>query len=145
MNDPLEPRKFVDAYGKVALFSLVYVVGAQLSLFNVLSSFGIPFYHIYVRYGKVCLVSATMMSWVQVWVDCLLTDSEVFILFAENSQILLKNSVTLKLGQNKKGQKIFYLHRFLNPFLQLAAEKKDSKNGAARTFFGPSYFVTALL
>jgi hypothetical protein len=32
----------------------------------------------------------------------------------------------------------------LNPFLQLAAEKKDSKNGAARKFFCPSYFVTAL-
>ena len=30
------------------------------------------------------------------------------------------------------------------PFLQLAAEEKDSKNGAARNFFGPSYFVTAL-
>ena len=100
MNDPLEPRKFVDAYGKVALFSLVYVVGAQLSLFNVLSSFGIPFYHIYVRYGKVCLISATMMSWVQVWIDCLLTDSEVFILFAENSQILLKISIILILDLN---------------------------------------------
>lgn len=47
----LEPRKIVDAYGKVALFSMVYVVGAQLSLFNILSSFGIPFYHIYVRFG----------------------------------------------------------------------------------------------
>ena len=69
MNDPLEPRKFVDAYGKVALFSLVYVVGAQLSLFNVLSSFGIPFYHIYVRYGKVCLISGTNMSWVQIRVE----------------------------------------------------------------------------
>jgi hypothetical protein len=33
----------------------------------------------------------------------------------------------------------------LNPFLQLAAEKKDSKNGAARKSFGPSYFVTALI
>jgi hypothetical protein len=32
----------------------------------------------------------------------------------------------------------------LNPFLQLAAEKMDSKNGAARNFFSPSYFVTAL-
>ena len=29
-------------------------------------------------------------------------------------------------------------------FLQLAAEKKYSINGAARNFFGPSYFVTAL-
>ena len=33
----------------------------------------------------------------------------------------------------------------MNPFLQLAAEKKDSKNGAARKFFGPSYFVMALM
>ena len=33
---------------------------------------------------------------------------------------------------------------FLNPFLQLAAEKKDSKNGAARKFFGPSYFDLTL-
>jgi hypothetical protein len=33
----------------------------------------------------------------------------------------------------------------LNPFLKLAGEKKDSKNGAARKCFGPSYFVTALM
>ena len=51
---------------------------------------------------------------------------------------------TLKPGQNKKGQNFFQLHRFLNTFLQLAAEKKYSKNGAAGNFFGPSYFVTAL-
>ena len=30
-------------------------------------------------------------------------------------------------------------------FSQLPAVKKDSKNGADRKFFGPSYFVTALL
>jgi hypothetical protein len=50
----------------------------------------------------------------------------------------------LKLDQNKKDQKTFQLHRFLNTFLQQAAEKKYSKNGAAGKFFGPSYFVTAL-
>ena len=50
----------------------------------------------------------------------------------------------IKPDQNKKGQKIFQLHRFLNTFLQLAAEKKYSKNGAAGNFFGPSYFVMAL-
>ena len=50
----------------------------------------------------------------------------------------------LKPGQNKKGQNIFQLHRFLNAFLQMAAEKKYSKNGAAGNFYGPSYFVTAL-
>ena len=50
----------------------------------------------------------------------------------------------LKPGQNKKGQKNFQLHRFLNTFIQLAAEKKYSKNGAAGKFFSPSYFVTAL-
>ena len=32
----------------------------------------------------------------------------------------------------------------LNLKKKLAAEKKDSKNGAARKNFGPSYFVTAL-
>ena len=53
-------------------------------------------------------------------------------------------NVPLKPGQNKKGQKVFQLHRFLNIFLQLAAEKKCSKNGAAGNFFGTSYFVTAL-
>ena len=33
----------------------------------------------------------------------------------------------------------------MNPFLQLAAEKEDSKNGAARKFLGPSYLVSALV
>ena len=47
----LEPRNIVDAYGKVAQFSIIYVVGAQLSLFNILTSFGVPFYHIYVKFG----------------------------------------------------------------------------------------------
>ena len=50
----------------------------------------------------------------------------------------------LKPGQKKKGQNCFQLHHFLNTFLQLAAEKKYSKNDAAGNFFGPSYFVTAL-
>ena len=47
----LEPRKIVDAYGKVALFSLIYVVGSQLTLFNFISSLGVPFYHINIRFG----------------------------------------------------------------------------------------------
>ena len=51
----------------------------------------------------------------------------------------------LKPGQNKKGQKTFQLHHFLNTFVQQAAEKKYSKNSAAGNFFGPSYFVTALV
>ena len=50
----------------------------------------------------------------------------------------------LKPSKNKKVQKCFYLHRFLNPFSQLPAVKKDLKNGAARKFSGPSYFATAL-
>ena len=33
----------------------------------------------------------------------------------------------------------------MNPFSQLPAVKKDSKNGAGRKFFGPYYFVTALV
>ena len=39
-----------------------------------------------------------------------------------------------KAGSKKDGPKIFKLHRFMNPFLQLAAEKKDSKNNAAGNF-----------
>ena len=57
---------------------------------------------------------------------------------------LLLSSMLLKPGQNKKSQKNFQLPRFLNTFLQLAAEKKYSKNCAAGNFFSPSYFVTAL-
>ena len=52
--------------------------------------------------------------------------------------------VDLQLSQNKKGQNIFQLHRFLNTFSQLPAVKKNSKNGAAGNFFGPSYFDPAL-
>ena len=33
------------------MFSLIYVVGAQLSLYNMISSFGVPFYKIYVRFS----------------------------------------------------------------------------------------------
>ena len=51
----------------------------------------------------------------------------------------------LKLSQNKKGQKNFQLHRFLNTFSQLLAVKKYSKNGAAGKFFGSSYFDPALV
>ena len=61
--------------------------------------------------------------------------------------IIYQACIILKPGQNKKGQKFFQLHRFLNTFLQLAAEKKYKylKNGAAGNFFGPSYFVTTLV
>ena len=34
---------------------------------------------------------------------------------------------------------------FFEYFLQLAAEKKYSKNGVAGNFFGPSYSMTALV
>ena len=34
---------------------------------------------------------------------------------------------------------------FLNPFLQLAAEKKDLKNGAGRKYFDLSYFDLTLV
>ena len=33
----------------------------------------------------------------------------------------------------------------MNPFLQLPAEKKDSKNDATRNFLGPSYFDPTLV
>jgi len=64
--------------------------------------------------------------------------------FEAEGQEFTNSLRSLKPGQNKKGQKMFQLHRFLNTFLLLAAEKKYSKNGAAGNFFGPSYFLTAL-
>ena len=30
---------------------MIFVLGSQLALFNVLSSFGVPFYHIDIRFG----------------------------------------------------------------------------------------------
>ena len=47
----VEPKRIVGAFGKMATFSLVFVLGSQLALFNVLSSFGVPFYHIDIRFG----------------------------------------------------------------------------------------------
>ena len=47
-----DPKIFIEFYGKMAIFSLIYIVGAQMSLYNILSSFGIPFCHIYVRFGS---------------------------------------------------------------------------------------------
>ena len=49
----------------------------------------------------------------------------------------------LKSGQNKKGKK----HSLAAPFFEsfLPAVRKDSRNGAARKFFEPSYFVAALI
>ena len=48
------------------------------------------------------------MSWV--WVDCLLTDSEFFVLFAENSQMLLKIYIILILFHV---QAVLHLRGFL--------------------------------
>ena len=56
-----------------------------------------------------------------------------------------KERLILKPCQNKKGQHLFQLHRFLRILFTAGTEKKYSKNGAARIFFGPSYSVTALV
>ena len=68
-----------------------------------------------------------------------------FQILCASQKVQTLRSILIKPSQNKKGQKIFQLHRFLNTFLQQAAEKKYSKNSAAGNFFGPSYFVTALV
>ena len=53
---------------------------------------------------------------------------------------VLRKYVVEKPGQNKKGQKILQLHRYLNTFLQLAAEKKYSKKRCSWKFFRPFLF-----
>ena len=47
----IEPRKIVNFFGSVCVFSLVYVLGTQMAVFNILSDFGVPFYRISVRLG----------------------------------------------------------------------------------------------
>jgi hypothetical protein len=42
--EAVEPKKIVDAFGTVTVFSVVFVLGAQLALFNILEDVGIPFY-----------------------------------------------------------------------------------------------------
>lgn len=49
--EAVEPKKIVDAFGTVTVFSVVFVLGAQLALFNILEDVGIPFYRISVRLG----------------------------------------------------------------------------------------------
>jgi len=47
----IEPKKIVDAFGALCIFSTIFVLGAQLSIFNILSDFGVPFYRITTRLG----------------------------------------------------------------------------------------------
>ena len=47
----IEPKKVVDAFGVMCIFSVIFVLGAQLSIFNILSDIGVPFYRITTRLG----------------------------------------------------------------------------------------------
>ena len=56
--------------------------------------------------------------------------------------MLKSGTLLLMPGQIRRAKKF---SSFLSPFLHLVAVKKDSKNGAARKVFGPSYFDPALV
>ena len=47
----VEPQKIVDAFGNICKFSFFYCILSQVALFDVLTSFGIPFYRVYIEYG----------------------------------------------------------------------------------------------
>lgn len=51
MQIGLDPRKIVEFYGSVCIFSVVFVLGTELALYNILSDVGVPFYRITVRLG----------------------------------------------------------------------------------------------
>ena len=51
----------------------------------------------------------------------------------------------MKLSQNRKGRNFFAAPFCWNPFLQLAAGEKVSKNSAATKKFGPSYLELTLV
>ena len=42
--EAVEPKKLLEAFGAVTTFSVVFVLGSQLALFNIIEDFGIPFY-----------------------------------------------------------------------------------------------------
>ena len=47
----IEPRKIVNFFGSVCFFSLFYVLGTQMALYNILSDVGVPFFRVEVRLG----------------------------------------------------------------------------------------------
>ena len=47
----MEPQKIVDFYGYICSFSVIYVLGTQLAIFNILSDIGVPIYKITIRPG----------------------------------------------------------------------------------------------
>ena len=47
----VEPVKIVDIYEKLAFFSIFYVIGTCITIHSLLTSFGIPFCHMYVKFG----------------------------------------------------------------------------------------------
>ena len=47
----VEPRKIVDIYEKLAFFSIFYVIGSYMTIYSLLTSFDIPFCHMYVKFG----------------------------------------------------------------------------------------------
>ena len=65
----IEPRKIVNFFGSVCVFSLVYVLGTQMAVFNILSDIGVPFYRISVRLGLGFLYDvAAEAIMVSVWI-----------------------------------------------------------------------------
>ena len=47
----IEPPKIVAAFGSLCKFSFIFCILSQMALFDVLTSFRIPFYRVYVNYG----------------------------------------------------------------------------------------------
>ncbi len=47
----VEPARLISAYGKVCIFSVVYVIGTQMAIYILLSDIGVPFYRISIRFG----------------------------------------------------------------------------------------------
>ena len=49
--ESIEPKRLVNAYGIVAVFSVFYVLGTQFAFYNAISAFGIPFFHLNLQFG----------------------------------------------------------------------------------------------
>jgi len=51
ISSTFEPRKIVNVFGKMCMFSFVYCILTQVAIFSILTDFGIPFYKVSVSWG----------------------------------------------------------------------------------------------
>jgi hypothetical protein len=65
----VDPKKMVDMFGYMCMFSFVYCILTQIALFNILTDFGVPFYRVHTAWGLGFLydVASEAVMW-SIWI-----------------------------------------------------------------------------